>query len=42
MNNVVASAAEAEFGTIFLNVQESVLISTRLEQKEVATTTHTC
>ena len=32
MKKVVASAAETEFGTIFLNVQEAVPIRTTWEQ----------
>ena len=32
MNNVVASAAEAEFGTILLNGQEAVPIRKTLEE----------
>ena len=41
MKNVVASAAEAEFGTIFLNGQEAVPMMTTLEENEVTTTTQT-
>ena len=32
MKNIVAYAAEAEFGTIFLNIQEAVPIRTTLEE----------
>ena len=41
MKNVAASAAEAEFGTIFLNGQEAVPMMTTLEENEVTTTTQT-